>query len=106
MKKLMLGFKTVVVNLLVLCSAKVYATDIGAPSTGFFSQVGGWLQAFVDFIEGPWGLFVSIIALAIAIGVWMFSTRGNEQLGWIGRVVIGVLLIVNIPGLIIALSAF
>ena len=99
-------FNSAIVSVFVFLSVNAHATDIGAPSTGFFSQIGGWLLDLVDFVEGPWGLFVSIVGLSIAVGLWMFSTRGNEQLGGIAKVVVGVLLIVNIPALVIALQGF
>ncbi len=90
--------------LLVMCPT-AFATDIGAPASGFFAQIGTMLQDFVDFLEGPFGIFVPIVGLAAAVGVWMLGTRGGESLGWIGRVVIGALLILNIPALVIALQA-
>lgn len=99
------GMKVALMMVAVLAS-QAHATDIGAPSGGFFANIGAWMQDLVSFLEGPWGLFVPIVGLSIAIAVWMFSTRGNEQLGWVGRVVIGSLLIVNIPTTVIAIQAF
>lgn len=99
------GMKVALVMMAFL-SAQAQATDIGSPATGFFSQIGAWMQDFVNFLEGPWGLFVPIVGLSIAVAVWMFSTRGNDQLGWVGRVVVGALMIVNIPSLVIAIQAF
>lgn len=87
-------------------SQSALATDIGAPAGGFFSQIGAFLQGFVDFLEGPWGIFVPIVGLSIAVAVWMFSTKGNESLGWVGRVVVGSLMIINIPSLVIAIQGF
>lgn len=79
-------------------------TDIGAPETGVFAFIGSFLQQFVDFLEGPFGLVVPIIGLSLAVAVWMLGSRGGESSGWIGRVVIGSLIIVNIPAMIIALQ--
>ncbi len=81
-------------------------TNIGSPKTGFFSQIGGWLQAFVDFLEGPWGLFITIAGLAFALTIWVIGTRSGEGLGMFGRVVIASILLINIPALVIALQAF
>ena len=104
MKK-MQGISMYLVSCL-LTSSRAFATDIGAPADGMFAQIGGWLQDYVDFMEGPWGLFIPIIGLSFAVAVWMLSTRGGEQLGWIGRVIIGSLMIINIPSLVIALQAY
>ncbi|WP_169697908.1 MULTISPECIES: TrbC/VirB2 family protein [Methylophaga] len=82
-----------------------FATDIGAPSSGFFANIGQWMQDLVDFFEGPFGLFISIVALAIAAALWAFAPRGDEGLGKVSRVIIAVLVLVNIPGLIVALQA-
>jgi len=89
---------------LLVAAPSAFATDIGAPDDGLFAFIGTFLQQFVDFLEGPFGLVVPIIGLALAVGVWMLGTRGGESLGWIGRVVIGALIIVNIPAMIIAIQ--
>lgn len=99
-------FSNFVLVSLMMFTSVAFATDIGAPTAGFFAQIGGFLQDFVDFLEGPIGIFVPIVGLCLAVGVWMFSSRGGEQMGWIGRVVIGALMIVNIPSLVIAIRAF
>jgi len=107
MKTLMSGYQWVFMTAVMMSATTAIAgTNIGAPSSGFFAKVGAWLQALVDFIEGPWGIFVSIAGLALAVTVWMFSTRGGEQLGTIAKVIIAVLLIINIPALVVALRAF
>jgi len=80
------------------------ATDIGkVPGSGFFNGITAWMQEVVLFFEGPLGLFISIAALSMAAIVWALGSRGDEGLGRIGRVVIAVLVLVNIPALIIAL---
>ena len=81
-------------------------TDIQAPTSGFFAGIGAWMQQMVDFFEGPLGLFVSIAALSMAAMIWALGSRGDEGLGRVGRVVIAVLLLVNIPGLISSLKTF
>jgi type IV secretory pathway VirB2 component (pilin) len=81
-------------------------TSIGAPSSGFFSQIGGWLQTFVDFLEGPWGLFICVAGLIAALTVWVIGTRSGEGLGMFGRVILAGIMIINVPSLIIALKAF
>ncbi len=86
-------------------SLPLLATDIGAPNTGLFAFIGTFMQEFVDFLEGPFGLVVPIIGLSLAVGVWMLGSRGGEGMGWIGRVIIGALVIVNIPAMVIAIRA-
>lgn len=81
-------------------------TDIGAPGSGLFEKVGKVLQEFVDFFEGPVGLAVAIIGMVFAVGYWTLSSRGDQEIGWIGRVVIGAILIINIPGFVIAMQSF
>jgi len=83
------------------------ATNIGSPGkSGFFKGIVAWMQEMVDFFEGPLGLFVSIAALSMAAMIWALGSRGDEGLGRVGRVVIAVLLLVNIPGLISSLKTF
>lgn len=98
------------VLVLVLCvvavSPALAGTDIGAPGSGLFAKVGAVLQEFVDFFEGPVGLAVAIIGMVFAVGYWTLSSRGDQEIGWIGRVVIGAILIINIPGFVIAMQAF
>jgi type IV secretory pathway VirB2 component (pilin) len=90
---------------LVVASPAMAGTDIGAPSSGLFAKVGAVLQEFVDFFEGPVGLAVAILGMVFAVGYWTLSTRGDAELGWVGRVVIGAILIINIPGFVIAMKA-
>ncbi len=80
-------------------------TDIGAPGSGLFSKIGKVLQEFVDFFEGPVGLAVAILGMVAAVAYWTLSTRGDGEIGWVGRVVIGAVLIINIPGFIVAMRA-
>ena len=89
---------------LLVTAPSAFATDIGAPDDGLFAAIGKFLQQFVDFLEGPFGLVVPIVGLALAVGVWMLGQRGGEGFGWIVRVVIGALVIINIPAMIIALQ--
>ena len=91
--------------ILVVASPAMAGTDIGAPSSGLFAKVGAVLQEFVDFFEGPVGLAVAILGIVFAVGYWTLSTRGDAELGWVGRVVIGAILIINIPGFVIAMKA-
>ncbi len=90
---------------LMVTAPSAFATDIGAPDDGLFAFIGTFLQQFVDFLEGPFGLAVPIVGLALAVGVWMLGNRSGEGVGWIGRVVIGALVIINIPAMVIALQA-
>ena len=91
--------------LLFAASPVMAGTDIGAPGSGLFAKVGKVLQEFVDFFEGPVGLAVAILGMVFAVGYWNLSTRGDAELGWVGRVVIGAILIINIPGFVIAMKA-
>jgi type IV secretory pathway VirB2 component (pilin) len=86
-------------------SVAANATDIGAPTSGFFASFGVWMQELVDFFEGPLGLFVSIVALSIAAIIWALGQRSDEGLGRVARVVMAVLVLVNIPGLVVAIQA-
>ena len=95
----------ILLSLYLLPSLALAGTDIGAPTTGFFAQIGAVMQQFVNFLEGPFGLFVPIVGLSVAIGVWVLGTRSEGGMGWMGRVVMGSMLILNIPALIIALQA-
>ncbi|MBZ0099057.1 MAG: TrbC/VirB2 family protein [Taibaiella sp.] len=81
-------------------------TTIGAPSSGFFSKIGAFLQEMVDFLEGPWGLLVAVVSIAIAATIWALSTRGDQGMGMMGRVLLVVLVLINIPAAITALQAF
>lgn len=92
--------------LATLFTHQAHATDLAANEDGFFASIGVFMQDFVNFLEGPWGIFVPIAGLSIAVAVWMFSTRGGEQMGWIGRVVFGSLLLVNVPSFVIAMQAY
>ncbi len=92
--------------LVVAVASPVLAgTDIGAPGSGLFAKVGKVLQEFVDFFEGPVGLAVAILGMVIAVAYWTLSTRGDGEIGWVARVVIGAILIINIPGFVIAMKA-
>jgi type IV secretory pathway VirB2 component (pilin) len=91
--------------LAVIASPAFAGTDIGAPSSGFFAKMGKWLQEIVDFLEGPFGLFVCVAGLAMALLVWAVGTKSGEGLGMLGRVTIAVLLIINIPALVVSLQA-
>lgn len=82
------------------------ATSIGAPTTGAFAKIGSLMQDFVDFFEGPLGLFVSIIAFTIAIIIWILGARSEDGLGRVGKVFIGVVLLINVPGFIIAMQSY
>ncbi len=90
---------------LALYSGLSLATDIGAPTKGFFASIGAWMQEMVNFFEGPLGLFVSIAALSMAAMIWALGSRGDEGLGRVGRVTIAILVLVNVPTLIIAMQA-
>ncbi len=90
----------------LLSFTPVMATSIGAPSSGFFSQIGAWMQSFVDFLEGPFGLAVTVIGLGVALTVWIMGTRSGEGMGMFVKVIIAGMLLINIPSLIIALKAF
>jgi len=91
---------------ITLFTNQAMATDLATNEEGFFASIGIFMQDFVNFLEGPWGIFVPIAGLSIAVAVWMFSTRGGEQLGWIGRVIFGSLLLVNVPSFVIAMQAY
>ncbi len=99
-----LGMMSVMLCLLGIRPA-LAGTDLGGADVGFLEKAVSAMQVIVNFFEGPFGLFVAVVSLVLAIGFWMFSTRGDAELGWIGRVVIGVILIVNIPGFIVAIRA-
>lgn len=90
--------------LFIACSLLTYspafsAFDIGAPTTGPFAKLGSWFQQYVDFIDGPFGKAVVIIALVIATAIWMFAPKeGMTSMAL--RIVVGGFVIFNVSAII------
>ena len=80
--------------------AALAGTELGGADVGFLEKAVVIMQNIVNFFEGPFGIFVAVVALALAIGVWVASSRGDGELGWIGRAVIGAMLLINITAII------
>lgn len=94
MKRCYLYLSAVVLSLFSQLSAA--ATNIGSTGNTGFALMEQWLQNFVDFMDGPFGVAVVSVSVILAACVWMFMPRE----GWVGvtaRVVTAGLVIINVP---------
>ena len=95
-----------ILGLVLLCPlGAVAGTELGGTDVGFLEKAVIVMQNVVNFFEGPFGIFVAVVAFAMAIGVWVMSSRGDGELGWLGRVAIGAMLLINITAIISNLKA-
>lgn len=69
--------------------------DIGSSGNAGFATIEAWLQAFVDFMDGPGGLAVVVVSIIVAVGAWMFSPK-DGAMGPILRVVVGAIVVINV----------
>lgn len=85
----------VFVTLLVICL--VFAEPAFAQSSGAFAPLETAVQMIVDFITGPFGRLLAIIAV-IALGFLAFAGR----LSWFtaGAVVLGIGLVFGAPAIV------
>jgi|GEM_PF-1615442 len=92
---------------LLFSTPALAGTNIGAPQAGLFAKIGGFLQQFVDFVEGPWSTVASILSLIVAVVIYMFADKaGTQAMLYVGRVVIAIIVILNISGVVIWLRSF
>ena len=73
--------------------------SISAPTSGPFQKFGEWLQAFVNFIDGPFGLAVVAISIVIAFAVWVFAPK-EGIVGPVLRIVVAGIAILNVAALV------
>ncbi len=100
------GCGLVMLGLVLLCPLGVMAgTELGGTDVGFLEKAVIIMQQVVNFFEGPFGNFFAVVAFGLAIGVWIMSSRGDGELGWLGRVAIGAMLLINITAIISNLKA-
>lgn len=92
--------------ILLMYQGIAHATDIGAPDDGVFAKLGALMQDLVDFFEGPLGLAVSIIGMSLALIVWVLGARSEDGLGRVGKAFIAIILLINVPGFIVAMQAY
>jgi type IV secretory pathway VirB2 component (pilin) len=69
--------------------------SIGAPASGPFAKIGAWIQDFVNFIDGPFGLAVVVISVIIAFITWVWVPR-EGILGPLLRIVVAAIAILNV----------
>lgn len=82
-------------------SAAQAGVDIGSPTTGGFAKFGAWMQAFVDFIDGPYGLAAVVISIVVAFSIWMFVPR-EGIMAPIVRIAVSAIAIFNVAALVAA----
>jgi len=76
------------------------AVDIGSAGTGPLAGVVAFLQEIVDFMSGPFALFVLAGGLVSAICLWMWAPRENGAMSGMFRALFAGVLILNIGGII------
>lgn len=69
--------------------------SIGAPGSGPFAKIGAWIQDFVNFIDGPFGLAFVVISVIIAFVTWVWVPR-EGILGPLMRVIVAAIAILNV----------
>lgn len=69
--------------------------NIGGGGGGDFAILRQWLQNFVDFMAGPFGLAVVIIAIIIGFATWAVLPK-EGIVGTVMRVVVAGIVIINV----------
>jgi type IV secretory pathway VirB2 component (pilin) len=86
-----------------LCMAAVlaFANDaMAGPSIGSgggtaYTKLTAWLQNFVDFMSGPFGIAVVVVSIILAFSVWAFAPKEGIA-GPVMRIVVAAVVIVNV----------
>lgn len=79
-------------------------TDLGDGGGATFAQLRAWMQDFVDFIDGPFGLAAVVISIVVAFTVWVFAPK-EGIMGPVLRVVIAGVAILNVAVMLASLRA-
>lgn len=69
--------------------------SIGSGGGSNFAVLRQWLQNFVDFMAGPFGLAVVIISIVIGFATWAMLPK-EGIVGVIMRVVVAGIVIINV----------
>ncbi|RZI40354.1 hypothetical protein EGT07_23720 [Herbaspirillum sp. HC18] len=80
---------------MALATAAHAGPSIGTGGGTAYSKLTTWLQNFVDFMSGPFGLAVVIISIIIAFSVWAFVPKEGIA-GPVLRVVVAAIVIINV----------
>lgn len=76
------------------------AVDIGTAGTGPLAGIANFLQEIVDFMSGPWALFVLAGGVIFAIVLWIWAPRENGAMAGMFRAIFGGVIILNVGGVI------
>lgn len=76
------------------------AVDIGTAGTGPLAGLATFFQEIVDFMAGPWAIFVLAGGLILAIGLWVFQPKESGAMQWLFRALFGGVMLMNIGGFI------
>lgn len=80
---------------MVLSSAAHAGPSIGTGGGTAYAKLTGWLQNFVDFMSGPFGIAVVIVSIILAFSVWSFAPKEGIA-GPILRLVVSAVVILNV----------
>lgn len=81
--------------------------DVGGSSSGPLQQVSDFFQEIVDWVAGPGVILIAFFSAAGAIALWVAAPKaGSAALGWLLRVVVGVIVLFNIGLLLTWLQGF
>lgn len=75
--------------------------DIGAPTTGTFGKLGSFMQAVVDFIDGPTVAFIAVVSI-FAVAVLIAVAPKSGPVAFAVRVAIGLIVALNISTWVLA----
>lgn len=67
--------------------------DIGSPSSGPFAKLGGWLQDYVDFMDGPFAIAAVVLSIILAVVIWNFAPREGIMSNLMRAVISGIVLL-------------
>lgn len=92
--------KTMVVSVILFGLAMLFAPEVAMAQAGGFDEVGqrGW-QAICQFLRSP---IVTVVAAAVIVGllIAVMSNEENKVIGRILQILIGVALLLAIPGVL------
>jgi type IV secretory pathway VirB2 component (pilin) len=88
--------KKMPVGLLLIASSKAFAgVSVGKGGGAGFDIASKWLQNWVDFMTGPFGIAVVITSLIIAFGTWAMMPK-EGIVAPVLRVVVSGIAILNV----------
>jgi len=69
--------------------------------TGFIAQLEALMQSWINFVSGPLGVAVCVIAFVIAAILWVFAPRSGA-VGMAVRAIAAVIVIFNLGSIVAA----